>query len=39
MEYDVQGGYAGQLHLLAFTMFGLLAASVPQPEAAPLPRR
>ena len=25
---------AGQMHLLAFTLFGLLAASVPQPEAA-----
>jgi len=34
MEYDVHRGLAGQMHLLAFTIFGLLAASVPQPEAA-----
>jgi hypothetical protein len=27
------------MHLLAFTLFSLLAASVPQPEAAPFPEK
>jgi hypothetical protein len=34
VEYEMQTRFADQMHLLAFTLFGLLAASVPQPEAA-----